>query len=146
MTRFGGGSVNGSLFRIKTDGTGYEKLRAFTGSGGDGGNPVASLVRGPDGTLYGTTSAGGGRNQGTAFRINYPEVTTPPVRLDATRLGDGTLRLSWTNSTSGTMETSTNLTPNSWSPAGAPTQQPDGSWRLDVSPGDPVRFYRFRSQ
>jgi uncharacterized repeat protein (TIGR03803 family) len=80
VTRFGGGSVNGSLFRIKTDGTGYEKLRAFSGTAGDGGNPVGSLVSGPDGTLYGATSTGGGRNQGTTFRINYA-ATAPSLTL-----------------------------------------------------------------
>ena len=30
----------------------------FTG-GSDGGNPVDGLMKGPNGTLYGTTSAGG---------------------------------------------------------------------------------------
>ena len=141
VTRFGGGSVNGSLFRIKTDGSGYAKLRAFTGTGGDGGNPVAALARGPDGTLYGTTSAGGGRNQGTAFRINVPAVT-----LGVIRLGGGSLRLSWTNSVGGVLETSPNLVPNSWSPAPGANQQPDGSWQLDVTPGEPMRFYEVKAQ
>jgi hypothetical protein len=31
-------------------------------------------------------------------------------------------------------------------PAGAPSQQPDGSWGLDVLPTAPVRFYRFKVQ
>jgi hypothetical protein len=48
------------------------------------------------------------------------------------------------NPASGVLETSTNLAPNSWSPAGSPTQQPDGSWRLDVASNDPMRFYRLR--
>jgi hypothetical protein len=44
------------------------------------------------------------------------------------------------------LETSTNLAPNSWSPAGSPTPQPDGSWRLEVSTGEPMRFYRVKAQ
>jgi len=67
------------------------------------------------------------------------------VHLALIRLGDTTLRLSWTGPATGVLETSTDLAPDSWSPAGSPTQQPDGSWRLDVSPSDPARFYRFKS-
>ena len=43
------------------------------------------------------------------------------------------------------METSTDLAPNSWTPVGSATQQPDGSWRLDVAPAEPGRFSRFKS-
>jgi len=56
------------------------------------------------------------------------------------------LRLAWPGPAAGALETSTNLAPNSWSPAGSPTQQPDGSWRLDVAPHELVRFYRFKAQ
>jgi hypothetical protein len=67
-----------------------------------------------------------------------------PVKLFLIWLGNGNLRLSWTNSATGSLETSTNLAPNSWSPAGPAAQQPDGSWRFDAAPVDPVRFYRFK--
>jgi uncharacterized repeat protein (TIGR03803 family) len=46
----------------------YTVLHRFTG-GGDGGNPVASLVRDASGNLYGTTRVGGSFNYGTVFKI-----------------------------------------------------------------------------
>jgi uncharacterized repeat protein (TIGR03803 family) len=107
VTRYGGGAVNGSIFRIKSDLTGYEKLRAFTGTGTDGGNPVASLVRGSDGTLYGTTSAGGGRNQGTAFRINSPTAPRLVLTIGSNLLLDITATLG----SIVRVDTTTNLTP-----------------------------------
>ncbi|HUE04609.1 MAG TPA: choice-of-anchor tandem repeat GloVer-containing protein, partial [Bryobacteraceae bacterium] len=41
----------------------------FSFSGSDGYQPVAPLIQGIDGNLYGTTSLGGGAGNGTLFRI-----------------------------------------------------------------------------
>jgi uncharacterized repeat protein (TIGR03803 family) len=58
-TTFEGGKYNrGTLFKIKTDGTGFTVLHDFGDKPGDGGNPIASLID-VNGTLYGTTVAGG---------------------------------------------------------------------------------------
>jgi hypothetical protein len=74
-------------------------------------------------------------------------VIATPIRVTPTLLGNGTLRLAWPDVSGGVLETSTNLAPNSWSPAGSPVQQPDGSWLLDVTPGnEPARFYRVKVQ
>jgi uncharacterized repeat protein (TIGR03803 family) len=63
-----GGSMNyGTVFQIGSDGTGYTLLRDLTPI--DGGVPLASLIQGPDGTLYGTTAYGGSANAGTAFQM-----------------------------------------------------------------------------
>jgi uncharacterized repeat protein (TIGR03803 family) len=68
-----GGDFNcdcGNVFKLTPDGT-LEVLHAFTGSG-DGGQPLAGLVKGPDGYLYGTTSGGQFAcvdGCGTVFRI-----------------------------------------------------------------------------
>jgi hypothetical protein len=75
----------------------------------------------------------------------YGVVLKQPVQLATSLTGGGALRLTWRGPASGVLETSTNLAPNSWSPAGAPTQQPDGSWRFDAAPTEPMRFYRFKS-
>jgi hypothetical protein len=73
-------------------------------------------------------------------------VLAQPVRVGTSLQGGGTLRLTWPGVTAALLETSTNLAPNSWTPAGAATQQPDGSRQLDVSPTEPMRFYRVKAQ
>jgi uncharacterized repeat protein (TIGR03803 family) len=98
VTQFGGGFVNGSIFQLAQNNSGYVKLRAFTGTNGDGGNPVGALVPGPDGALYGTTSAGGDFNSGSIFRL---ALSTPGPSLSADLVAGPLLRLKWPSSGSG---------------------------------------------
>jgi uncharacterized repeat protein (TIGR03803 family) len=63
----GGAGGYGTVFRVETDGSGFEKLHDFDLT--DGGSPDAALVVGPDGALYGTTYAGGTGNGGVVFKI-----------------------------------------------------------------------------
>jgi uncharacterized repeat protein (TIGR03803 family) len=68
-TQAGGTNNNGAFFRLETNGS-FTKLRdlsAYT----DGSNPVAALVEGPDGMLYGSAQSGGasGYGAGTLFRL-----------------------------------------------------------------------------
>jgi uncharacterized repeat protein (TIGR03803 family) len=65
----------GTVFKV--DATGKETvLYKFTGTGSDGANPVAALVRDKTGNLYGTTPAGGGVSCefqpgcGTVFKVD----------------------------------------------------------------------------
>jgi uncharacterized repeat protein (TIGR03803 family) len=63
-TAFSGGSSGfGTVFSLTSSGSGWlvNPLHSFAG-GNDGAGPVARLVIGPDGALYGSTSAGGGAN------------------------------------------------------------------------------------
>lgn len=70
-TSGGGGDGWGSVFRLKTDGTGYTNLHVFSAPAGGGGyQPSAALVQGRDGSLYGTTMYGGWFRLGTVFRIS----------------------------------------------------------------------------
>jgi uncharacterized repeat protein (TIGR03803 family) len=68
-TYFGGHTNRGTVFTLRKDGTGFNLLHSFAGAQGDGAYPYASLVRGVDGTLYGTTSQGGQHGHGTIFRL-----------------------------------------------------------------------------
>ncbi len=69
-TYFGGISNAGTVFKLRTDGTGYQILRSFASSSSDAAYPWAGLVQGRDGWLYGTTLKGGDNNLGTVFRMN----------------------------------------------------------------------------
>ncbi len=57
----------GVVFKITP--AGAETVLHDFGSGADGAQPTGSLLQGKDGSLYGTTSAGGVANQGVIFRI-----------------------------------------------------------------------------
>jgi uncharacterized repeat protein (TIGR03803 family) len=69
-TAFGGGADHGSVYRLNRDGTGYQVLRLFTGTAGDGARPYAGLLEHTNGVLYGTTHFGGVTNEGTVYRLN----------------------------------------------------------------------------
>ena len=67
LTRLGGVNNLGTIFKIKSDGTGYTKLLDFDGSS-NGSQPCGSLIS--DGTfLYGMTNQGGLNNVGVVFKI-----------------------------------------------------------------------------
>jgi uncharacterized repeat protein (TIGR03803 family) len=59
---------HGKIFRIGTDGGGFNVLHAFGGAS-DGRAPTGTLIL-YNSALYGMTSSGGMGNQGTLFRIN----------------------------------------------------------------------------
>jgi len=57
----------GTVFRYTPGVAGVVTLHTFHGT--DGSGPNSTLVKGPGGYLYGTTSLGGDHSSGTAFRI-----------------------------------------------------------------------------
>jgi uncharacterized repeat protein (TIGR03803 family) len=74
--RGGGTAANGTVFSLNTDGSGFTTLYSFspldaaTGTtNSDGAVPFAGLALAGD-TLYGTTTSGGSRGNGTIFAIN----------------------------------------------------------------------------
>ncbi len=69
MSMEGGAYDQGAIFRINTDGTGFQILHSFGGTPGDGAFPTGSLLLSGS-TLYGVTPEGGSQNAGTIFRIN----------------------------------------------------------------------------
>jgi len=69
---WGGAHGVGTIFKIKTDSTGFTTLYNFTGIGSDGGEPGGDLILThnqvpTNDVLYGTTSYGGTNGQGTVF-------------------------------------------------------------------------------
>lgn len=66
MTYRGGSGGQGTVFKIKTDGTGYASILNFDGS--NGSSPRGSLIF-DSSYLYGMTSAGGLSNAGLIFKI-----------------------------------------------------------------------------
>jgi len=89
-TPTGGTNGVGSVFRISPSGT-LTTLYSFTG-GSDGGNPLATLVRGSDGSFYGTTVGGGTNGYGTVFQITPSGTLTSLHSFIGT---DGWLPTSW---------------------------------------------------
>ncbi len=78
-TSKGGDKGRGTVFKITTAGV-ETVLHSFSG-GADGKDPRGSLVQGPDGNLYGMTSAGlvspiGDKHNGTVFKITTAGVET----------------------------------------------------------------------
>lgn len=88
LTLYGGGFGNGALFRMNADGTGYTLLHSFSGGMNDGGKPYGSLTLVGD-TLYGMTSAGGGRDCGVIFKISVDGVGYAIVHDFKGGSGDG---------------------------------------------------------
>jgi uncharacterized repeat protein (TIGR03803 family) len=73
-TQVGGSSGAGTVFAIKTDGTGFTKLHTFTGD--DGANPFGTLILSGN-NLYGTASSIYASsisisNIGTVFSLSFP--------------------------------------------------------------------------
>jgi uncharacterized repeat protein (TIGR03803 family) len=68
-TTYSGGAHNaGTAFRLTPGGT-LTTLYSFGNGTGDGQYPLAGLVQGNDGNLYGTTQGGGTDGKGTVFRL-----------------------------------------------------------------------------
>jgi uncharacterized repeat protein (TIGR03803 family) len=69
-TRLGGSKGNGTVFRINTDGTGYDRIWEFQPAP-DGAKPIDDVVL-VDNTLFGMTEAGGTCGNGTIFSLMPP--------------------------------------------------------------------------
>jgi uncharacterized repeat protein (TIGR03803 family) len=79
---------NGTIFRINSDGTGYQVLHSFAGSPFDGANPHGDLTLSGS-TLYGMTLGGGAMLSGTIFKINMDGTGYQVLHSFGTVLNDG---------------------------------------------------------
>jgi len=73
-TTTGGSNSGGAIFKMSTNGG--APVWSYSLTSNNGYVPLAGLVQGADGSLYGTTSKGGASNAGTVFRISTNEVFT----------------------------------------------------------------------
>lgn len=69
MTVYGSANDRGDIFKIKPNGTGYQKLHSFDATGTNGNAPSGRLLLEGD-SLYGMTQKGGANNLGTVFKIH----------------------------------------------------------------------------
>jgi uncharacterized repeat protein (TIGR03803 family) len=68
LTHNGGSSLNGTIFKMNTDGTGFTLMHSFAGGPADGRDPLGELLLSGS-NLYGTTYQGGTADVGTLFSI-----------------------------------------------------------------------------
>jgi uncharacterized repeat protein (TIGR03803 family) len=68
MTSFGGGNSKGAVFRVSTNGAGFQLLHSFTG-GTNGQKPFGSVILSGS-TLYGMTSDENTGTDGTIFSVS----------------------------------------------------------------------------
>jgi uncharacterized repeat protein (TIGR03803 family) len=86
-----GAPSHGTIFRVKSDGSGYALLRSFAGGAADGSSPNGSLII-YGGVLYGMTQGGGGTaydGVGTIFKINPDGSGFALLHSFAGGVGDG---------------------------------------------------------
>jgi uncharacterized repeat protein (TIGR03803 family) len=69
VTLFGGTHGEGTIFEITLSGK-LTKLHSFDALDGDGADPLAGLIQGKDGALYGTTTERGLFGEGTVFKFS----------------------------------------------------------------------------
>jgi uncharacterized repeat protein (TIGR03803 family) len=74
-TEFGGTSGKGTVFKISRSGD-ETVLHSFGSTINDGTYPIAPLILGSDGRIYGTTASGGGYGNGMIFQISTAGVET----------------------------------------------------------------------
>jgi uncharacterized repeat protein (TIGR03803 family) len=73
-TAYGGARSKGVVYRLAREGEGWicSPLHSFASQDQDGSTPLAGVVFGPDGLLYGTTQEGGAEGYGTVFSLQPP--------------------------------------------------------------------------
>jgi uncharacterized repeat protein (TIGR03803 family) len=87
-TTFNGGTNSGgTVFKVNKDGNGFAVIKHFDTV--DGAFPVASLLKGSDGLLYGTTLIGGNGGAGVVFGLRQDGNNFEILRHFTGRHGDG---------------------------------------------------------
>jgi uncharacterized repeat protein (TIGR03803 family) len=136
----GGPAAVGTVFAIKTDGSGFTNLYSFTG-GSDGANPYASLVFCGN-SLFGTAQNGGASNLGTVFKLSLPA-----PQLTITASGTNVV-LTWPTNVAGfdytgyTLQCATDLSSPSWNAVSPPPVIVNGLETVTNAISGTQMFYR----
>src|SRR4030095_451962 len=133
---FGGSNTFGTVFRITPGGV-LTPLVSFEGI--NGASPVAGLVQGVDGNLYGTTFEGGGGDGGTIFRL------IEPPRILAVSASNGNVTITWASFINGNYrgEYRSSLTGTNWNTLPVEVKATGNTASvIDNSPTASRRFYR----
>lgn len=139
-TEFGGQFRNGTVFKLKKDGTGYGIVFSVTGSSSNSQYPSAELTEGADGNLYGVSRRAGLRNLGTLFRLSPSwKLSIQPIAMGFRLLFEGIPGSSYD------LLRSTNLV--DWETAGSLLINQDGTGEYqDINPHHSSAFYRALGQ
>jgi uncharacterized repeat protein (TIGR03803 family) len=131
-------SAGGTVFKISTNGT-FTTLYSFDADE-DGSNPMAALVQGSDGRLYGTTYYGGEGAAGTVFRL-----TIAPEFQALTLMTNNMLNLTWSTEAGGMyqLQYNSDLSSSNWINLGPPIAATGATLDTPESvTNGPQRFYR----
>jgi uncharacterized repeat protein (TIGR03803 family) len=145
----GGTNASGTVFSVKTNGTQFQTIYAFTavdsstGTNRHGAFPVAGvLVVGN--SLYGTAFAGGPGGMGTVFGMPIP--LPPSIITNIIRNVNGNVTFFFVGgaNSSNVIQATTNLASPSWQNVSTNMADVNGAWQFTDSNATqfPVRFYR----
>ncbi len=145
----GGVSANGTVFSVRTDGTQFQTLHAFSardpsaGTNQDGALPVAGVLA-LGNSLYGTTFSGGPGAEGTVFNVAIPY--PPALITNIIYAPDGRVTLYFIGGPDSTnvIQTTTSLTPPAaWLNVFTNVADANGVWQFtDSNHPAATRFYR----
>ena len=138
VTQNGGSLGDGTIFQLTYNGT-LVTLHSFQG-GNEGRKPLAGLVQGVDGNLYGTTQKGGPNDDGTVFRLVIP----PSVRSLAQT--ENAITITWSSIVGQTyqVQCNSNLTSTNWVNLTSPIIATTSTTMMSdtISAANQQRYYR----
>ena len=141
-TRFGGGRSAGSVFKINSDGSGYQILYRFSTNYPAAQEPWAALTPNRDGShLYGSASLGGAAFGGIIFKLDLLTAGTPSLHIQSL----GTFfELSWPDSgTAVQLQLNADLSnPTGWQPAPGQPTLVNGTNHVQITASTGRQFYR----
>jgi uncharacterized repeat protein (TIGR03803 family) len=94
-TKTGGTGNDGTVFEVAAGSGTVTDLLNFNGT--NGAQPYGELITDSNGDLFGTTSSGGGSDDGTVFELVRSAVVPPvaPATVEATANLPGSIKITW---------------------------------------------------